>query len=236
MTVVIYGAFFTVLAIVLSFALEIIAKKRIPQESRERHELIKTCRRAPFLGVLWIIIAFLIHVQISNRLAGQDCGLSGDPYVTLPNGYVLGALNSDDGYIVAPGYSTGVPFTGPGYVRGLIDLKWDGTVFLGTFFDADARPNYIRGFTFDTRDLSIHTFDSSLSWHQGDPPAGEQPDAYWRLLQQYRHHWPNYVFLALILAGEATIAVRLFRRWKSVHRVTEAITSSDLKPGSLLNL
>jgi hypothetical protein len=47
----------------------------------------------PFLGLLWLAVAFYIHVRVSNNLAHQDCGLSGDPYVTLPNGYVVGSFN-----------------------------------------------------------------------------------------------------------------------------------------------
>ena len=56
---------------------------------------------APFLAFSWLIAAFVLHVLISNNLAHQDCGfgLSPDPWVTLPNGYVLGSHNTYDGYI-----------------------------------------------------------------------------------------------------------------------------------------
>jgi hypothetical protein len=97
------------------------------------------------------VIAFLIHVQISNRLAHQDCGLSGDPYVTLPNGYVLGSLNTYSGYIKAPGYETGGPVAGPGYVRSIIDLNFSDPYFVGTQFDHET--SSVRSFVFDTRKL-----------------------------------------------------------------------------------
>jgi hypothetical protein len=214
MTIVIYGFVAILLATIVSVALVVIAKRRISEDSPGRGELIKACRFAPFAGVLWLIVALLIHVVISNGLAHQDCGLSGDPYVTLPNGYVLGSLNTYDGYIVAPGHKTDMPMTGPGYVRGIIDLKWDGAVFAGTYFDTDAPPTDVRGFTFDTRDLSIRTFDPPpLTWHAGDPSPEEHPYSYWRLYQRYRHHWPNFVLLALILAGEISIGTRLYRKW-----------------------
>jgi hypothetical protein len=221
MTVLIYGFFSAVSATIMSIILVLIAKRRISQDSPGRSRLLKTCGFAPFAGLLWLLVAFLIHVQISNRLAHQDCGnLSGDPYVTLPNGYVLGSLNTYNGYIVAPGYKTDMPFTGPGYVRGLIDLKWDGTIFSGTYFDSNLPPTYVRAFTFDTRDLSIRTFDPPpLTWQKGDPPVEDHPYSYWRLYQHYRHSWPNFVLFALIFAGEAAIAAGLYRKWRRVSRL-----------------
>jgi hypothetical protein len=219
MTIVTYGFLLIVAATIASIAMVMLARKRLPQGLEGRRAFLSICGFAPFAGLLWLIVALLIHVQISNKLAHQDCGLSGDPYVTLPNGYVLGSHNTYDGYVVAPGYETGVPFTGTGYVRGLIDLHWNGSIFSGTLFDADYRPHYVRGFTFDTRDLSIKTFDPPpLTWHEGDPSPLEHPYSYWNLYAQYRHHWPNYIFIALILAGEGAIAFRLWRRWTSLRQ------------------
>jgi hypothetical protein len=219
MTIIIYGFLGIVLATIVAVTLVLLAKKRLPKNMPGRSAFLKACRIVPFSGLLWLVAAFLIHVQISNRLAHQDCGLSGDPYVTHPNGYILGSLNADDGYVVAPGYETGVPFTGTGYVRGLIDLHWNDGVFSGTLFDADSRPNYVRGFTFDTRDLSIKTFDPPpLTWHEGEPSPLEHPFSYWNLYTKYRHHWPNYIFIALILAGECAIALSLWRSWTLLRR------------------
>jgi hypothetical protein len=231
MTVVIYGFLGIVLATVVSITLVLLARKRLPQGLAERSAFLKDCRFAPFSGLLWLVAAFLIHVQISNMLAHQDCGLSGDPYVTLPNGYVLGSHNTYDGYIVAPGYKTDVPVTGPGYVRSLIDVHWKNGVFTGTQFDSDAKSSgYIRGFTFDTRDLSIRTFDPPpVTWHEGEPSPLEHPFSYWNLYAKYRHRWPNYIFIALILAGEVAIASRLWRRWTLLRRHSiEASLSAPL--------
>jgi hypothetical protein len=217
MTVVIYGFCGIVLAIIASITLVLLAKRRLSKELEGRSAFLKACRFAPFAGLLWLVAAFLIHVQISNRLAHQDCGLSGDPYVTLPNGYALGSHNTYDGYIAAPGYQTDVPVTGPGYVRSIIDLHWKDGVFSGTLFDFGTEPNSVRGFTFDTRDLSVKTFDPPpLTWHEGDPSPTEHPYSYWNLYTKYRRHWPNYIFVALILAGEGTIAFRLWQCWRSI--------------------
>ena len=226
MSIVIYGFCAIVLATIASITLVLLARKRLPKELQGRRTFLNACGFAPFVGLLWLIAAFVIHVAISNRWAHQDSGL-GDPYVTLPNGYVLGSLNADDGYVVAPGYETGVPFTGTGYVRGLIDLHCNDGVFSGTLFDADARPNYVRGFTFDTRDLSIKTFDPPpLTWHEGEPSPLDHPYSYLNLYTQYRHHWPNYIFIVLIFAGEGTIALALWRRWTSMRKRAAQVAES----------
>jgi len=69
---------------------------------------------APFLAFFWLIAAFALHVSISNKVAHHDCGfgLSPDPWVTLPNGYKLGSLNTYDGFIAAPGVETAQPVFG----------------------------------------------------------------------------------------------------------------------------
>ena len=109
MTILTYGVFAIVGACVLSLLLYRHAKKRLRNEGPNRRTSVVVSALAPFFGLIWLVIALLIHVEISNRLARQDCGLSGDPYVTLPNGYELGSHNTYDGYIRAPGAETDVP-------------------------------------------------------------------------------------------------------------------------------
>src|SRR5262249_31071787 len=150
LTVVFFGL---VVASALSVTLRLIAKRRIRKGERSQDAMV-VGTAAPFLGLLWLMVAFLIHVQISNRLAHQDCGLSGDPYVTLPNGYVLGSLNTYSGYIQAPGYETDVPVAGPGYVRSIINLKFSDPYFVGTQFDH--KTSSMRSFVFDTRTREFH--------------------------------------------------------------------------------
>src|SRR5580704_14128267 len=134
MTILIFGVVGILVASVLSVSLYAVAKRRVQAGVSTRRAIVSGAV-APFLALFWIVIAFLIHVEVSNRLAHQDCGLSGDPYVTLPNGYVLGSLNTYDGYIKAPGFDTDVPVAGPGYVRSIIDLRLSNGYFIGTQFD-----------------------------------------------------------------------------------------------------
>ena len=113
MTLVTFAFTGLVAACLLAAVLFGVAKGRVRKGVSTRKAIFAGAV-APFLGLFWIAAAFLIHVQISNKLAHQDCGLSGDSYVTLPNGYELGSHNTYDGYIKAPGYETGAPLTGPG--------------------------------------------------------------------------------------------------------------------------
>ena len=176
-----------------------------------------------------MVIALLMHVQFSNRLAHQDCGLSGDPYVTLPNGYVVGSLNAYDGYLVAPGFKTDVPVVGPGYVRSIVNLHYADPFFTGTLFDFNTTS--IRGFVFDTRTQTaqlsaptgsnvhpsgpIHPDATDMdAWTAANNEAQTGADSYWKIYYRYRHHWPNYVLLALIIIGEGAIACWVWAAWK----------------------
>src|SRR5579859_6459350 len=102
MTILTYGIIAILGASALSLILFFLARKRLRDDGWNDRSLIVESTVAPFLGIAWLIVALLIHVQISNKLAHQDCGFSGDPYVTLPNGYELGSHNTYDGYIRAP--------------------------------------------------------------------------------------------------------------------------------------
>ena len=148
-----------VAACIVSVILYVAARRRNRKEGRSGRRLTVVNACAPFLGLLWLAVAFLIHVQISNRIAHQDCGLSSDPYVTLPNGYVVGSLNTYDGYFVAPGFKTDLPVMGPGYVRSLIDLKYSTPNFAGTMFDV--RTSSVRNFIHDTRTQMIQLSNSA---------------------------------------------------------------------------
>lgn len=216
MTILTYGVFAIVGACVLSLLLYRHAKKRLRNEGPNRRTSVVVSALAPFFGLIWLVIALLIHVEISNRLARQDCGLSGDPYVTLPNGYELGSHNTYDGYIRAPGAETDVPIAGPGYVRSIIDLQFIDGKFVGTQFDF--KTSSIRRFVFDTR---TQTFQSSpegpLTWNASNTEAQQGADSYWTLYARYRHHWPNYILLALIFGGEGAIGFLIWKSWTTTR-------------------
>jgi hypothetical protein len=178
--------------------------------------------------LLWLAIALLLHIQISNRLAHQDCGLSGDPYVTLPNGYIVGSLNSYDGYLLAPGFKADTPVVGPGYVRSIVDLNYSDPYFTGTLFDSDTTT--VRRFIFDTRAHVGQLSDSPgpnahamnpyypdpadmEAWTAANNEAQTGGDSYWKVYYRYRHHWPNYVLFVMILVGEGAIVYWVRRVW-----------------------
>jgi hypothetical protein len=180
------------------------AKKHVRRFGLTWHPYMRESAAAPFAALAWIYVALFIHVWISNTLAHQDCGFSPDPYVTLPNGYVLGSLNTYDGYIVAPGSHTEVPYTGPGYVRGLVDIQWTPPYFRGSFRDS---ASVLRSFTLDTRNASIQVSapNGNLSFEDAQTSVHIDAHSYWNLYDQNRHKWPSAVFVLLIMLGEGAI-------------------------------
>jgi hypothetical protein len=213
-----FGLLGLVAATITSIALIVRSKKRLPQGLRGRSLFLTACGLAPFAGLFWLILAFVVHVQISNKLAHQDCGFSGDPYVTLPNGYVLGSLNTYSGYIVAPRYKTDVPATGPGYVRSLIDIELVNGSFVGSY--QDLTTNVVHNFIFNTRDRSIQTSDTGIHIDFGtvQDRVHADPTSYWKLYEKYRHYWPGFISLALVALGELAIIFSLRGFWSKLQQ------------------
>ena len=226
MTIMAVAVVGIVVAWILSVILYFIGRRRARNGLGNRRAVFIGAT-APFLGLLWLAVAFLIHVAISNRLAHQDCGLSGDPYVTLPNGYVLGSLNTYSGYIKAPGYETDMPVAGPGYVRSIIDLKFSDPYFVGTQFDHET--SSVRSFVFDTRTLEFRASEPKIregrpldpssqaavdAWGDAQAHVQTDPDSYWKMYYQYRRRWPRYVFLVILAAGEFGIFFYVRESWK----------------------
>jgi hypothetical protein len=224
MTIIMLGIAGIVIASILSIRLYVVGRRRVHRGlSRQNAAIVGAL--APFIGLLWIVLAFLIHVQISNRIAHQDCGLSGDPYVTLPNGYVLGSLNTYSGYIEAPGYETDTPVAGPGYVRSIIDLKFSDPYFMGTQFDHET--SSVRSFVFNTRTLEFRASEPKTregplapssqaaldAWRDAQTHVHTDPDSYWTMYERFRHRWPKYVFLVILFAGEYGIFFYVRDSW-----------------------
>ena len=215
MAVLTYGTIGIISACGLSLVLFFLARRKLRSEGRSDRSLVVKSTIAPFLGLAWLVVALLIHVQISNRLAHQDCGLSGDPYVTLPNGYEVGSGNTYDGYIRAPGAQTDVPVAGPGYVRSIINLHFKNGIFSGTQFDF--KTSSVRRFTFDSKTQEFHSFPQGpSSWEAANDQSQLGEDSYWKIYAEYRHHWPNYVLLMLIVVGEGAIGLWARRAWAKV--------------------
>ena len=127
-----WGFILTLGGIVLSIILFSLAKRSSPGSTYAARRYRTLNAAAPFLALGWLVAALLLHAFISNHLAHQSVGYSPDPYVTLPNGYVVGSLNTYSGYVHAPGVTTDIAWIGRGYVRGLIDLEFRDGRFSGT--------------------------------------------------------------------------------------------------------
>ncbi len=209
-----FWAFFGFVVAVITAAILFRSASR-RQKSRV---VVLCCASAPFVGWLWLVVVLFIHVQISNHIAHQDFGMSGDPYVTLPNGYRLESGNTYDNRLVAPGFHSDIPIAGPGYVRSIIHLEIVGDEFIGTQYDFTT--NSLRPFRFNirTREFSAPgrtpTTDETLNAHSNVDKWGEfqtqarsDPNSFWVLFERYRHRWPNYILMVLIVLGEGGLVV-----------------------------
>jgi hypothetical protein len=226
MTLLFFGVVGLVLASIASCCLFFYARNRMRQISDE-HGVVARSTVAPFLAFFWLIVAFILHVSISNNIAHQDCGfgLSPDPWVTLPNGYKLGSNNTYDGYIAAPGVQTEQPVVGNGYVRSIVKITWKAPYFIGTQFDFNS--GHTRAFVHDTRSRTTAVSDPGLdvnevtkdgsrnldAWTAAQTQTHTEPDSYWVMYADNRHQWPNYAFLLLVLVGEGVIGFWLWRTW-----------------------
>jgi hypothetical protein len=182
--------------------------------------IVAVCGVAPFVGLLWLAFALFLHVKVSNNLAHQDFGMSGDPYVTLPNGYKLESGNTYDNRLIAPGFQSDIPIAGPGYVRSIIHLQIDGDDFVGDQYDFTTQS--VRPFRFNmktrsfsspghtpTADETLHAKndDAGNVWGDAQTQARTDSNGFWNLYAKYRHHWPNYLLVALIVLGEGSLIV-----------------------------
>jgi hypothetical protein len=237
MTFLLFGAVGVAGASIASFCLYFYARNRVRRAGRHPG-IVAPTTVTPFLAFLWLIASFILHVLVSNILSRQDCGfgLSPDPWVTLPNGYVLGSHNTYDGYIAAPHVKTEQPVVGNGYVRSIIKLQWKDPYFIGTQFDFNS--SEARAFVYDTRTRTAAISPSNINlndyaangatdldaWTVAQTQTHFDADSYWLMYARNRHQWPNFVFLAVVLAGEAAIGFWLWR--KSTLPSAEAVESS----------
>jgi hypothetical protein len=189
---------------------------------RKSRVIVLACTAAPFVGLLWLAVALFLHAKISNDLAHQDAGMSGDPYVTLPNGYKLESGNTYDNRLVAPGFQSDMPIAGAGYVRSIIDLEIVGDEFVGTQYDFST--DSIRPFRFNmktrefsasgrtaTSDETLHAGSSSEKWGEAQTRARNDPNSFWVLFDTYRHPWPKYILMLLIILGEGGLILGVRR-------------------------
>jgi hypothetical protein len=212
-------AFWGAVGFVVSIASAILLVRSARRRQKDAWT-VAVCGVAPFIGLLWIAFTLFLHIRISNNLAHQDFGMSGDPYVTLPNGYRLESGNTYDNRLVAPGSQSDIPIAGPGYVRSIIHLQIDGDDFVGDQYDFTTRS--IRPFRFNmktgrfsapgptpTADETLHAKidDAGDIWGNAQTQARTDSNGFWNLYAKYRQHWPAYLLITLVVLGEGGLIV-----------------------------
>ncbi len=209
-----WGYLLTHAGIDLSNGLFKFAKRSFPEptDAAKRYRTFNAA--APFIALAWLVATLILHTFISNHLAHQSVGYSPDPYVTLPNGYVVGSLNTYSGYVHAPGATTNIPWIGRGYVRGIIDLEFRDGRFIGTYLDSKSQfqpqgTDHVKNFVFYTRDQAIQTSDTNTAgdFISQQNSVHQDHNSYWNLYARNRHGWPTVVFWVLLLGGWSALVV-----------------------------
>jgi hypothetical protein len=209
-----WGFVSLIIAILLSAILNRLARRR-GKSGRQ----VVFCTVSPFAGLLWLALAFLLHIKLSNDFAHQDAGFSGDPYVTLPNGYRLESGNTYDNRLIAPGFHSDMPIAGPGYVRMIVHLQVVEDGFIGDQYDPVTQS--MRSFHFDTQTRQFQTQGSTptademlhLKTHKRDldmfsinqEQALHDPNGFWALYSKYRRTWPAIVLITVLMLGEGAL-------------------------------
>ncbi len=213
-----WGFLLAIAGIVLSICLFRVARRSFPEATGDAKRYRTFNAVAPFLALGWLIAMLILHTFISNHLAHQSVGYSPDPYVTLPNGYVVGSLNTYSGYVRAPGVTTDIPWIGRGYVRGIIDIEFRDGRFTGTYLDSksEVQPqgtDHVKNFVFDTRDQSIRTSDTNTAgdFTSQQNSVHQDQNSYWVLYARNRHVWPTLVFWVLLLGGWSALVAAVQR-------------------------
>ncbi len=75
MGVATYGILALIAVAILTGILRVLAAKRSRAGVRGPGAMI-VATWAPLVALLWVVVAFLIYVEISNQIAHQDSGLS----------------------------------------------------------------------------------------------------------------------------------------------------------------
>lgn len=227
-----------VLATVFGGVLALISRLLVPNGAPGRGGLIWTCFRRPFLLIPWMLLAFIAYSYANGIIFHRDNGMGINGHVPLPDGYILGYVNYNPGYILTPETTFGAfPHLGLGAINGVTDMQIAGPYVLGSRYLPSAadfddwRSGTGKYFLLDTRTRSVTTFFTlddlrSTSTSKGINLLLESPtDVYSR----YRRTWFDWSLPVLSALGLVGLLASLWRKAKQIqHRTNgpQELTSS----------
>ena len=227
-----YGFAGVVAAGVVAGILVFLARAYLPPSLPGRRTFLWRCARAPFLGLVWILITWIVYSYLLGSIFHRDNGLSTNWHAPMPNGYVVGNRSYAFGYLVGPGIKSGsdYPPDGPGSVAAILYLQETEPYLLGKRFVSDSIPA-ARGaydykyFLVDTRTHQILRWDSiddlrAAASIRGVTVAFEENWGgwCWAVYAKYRPTWFDWFFPVVSLLGIAGGAGLLFAQCRRLKR------------------
>jgi hypothetical protein len=216
-------------ATVLGGVLTLIGLMFVPNTVPGRSRFLWVCFGRPFLLIPWILLVFIAYSYANGIIFHRDNGMGINGHVPLPDGYILGYVNYDPGYILTPETTFGAfPHLGPGAISGVTEMQVAGPYVVGsrylpsaTDFD-DWRSATGKYFLLDTRTRSVATFFTlddlrSASASKGINLLLESPTDFY---SRYRRTWFDSslpIVSALSLVG---LLASLWRRAKQIQHRT----------------
>lgn len=213
-----------VLACFLALILFLVGRKIAPRGTEGREAFLSSCWKAPFLGLLWILFAFIAYSCIMGLVFHRDNGLSANPHAPLPDGYILGAAHYGNNYIIGPGKLTnGCSQDGPDCVAGVLYLQIADPYLLGSkfrgraegeeYFLIDTRARIVLKFA-TIKELRVATAARGVAVSFGENWIGGWQEAY----LEYRPIWFDWFFPLFSIAGLAASLASLTVKAKRLRQ------------------
>ena len=241
LTLLFYRVAGSLIVIIASPMLVWLGRKRIALNTRGRGGFLWVCGLAPLAAVLWVWVCFVGYSYVNRTIFHQDDGLTDDPYVTLPDNFVIGKqVDYCWGYIAGSGQQThGFDKChspdGRGLVSGVTEVQIADHYILGTRSVADADPNFLRGgahtvtsyFLLDRRTGSVEHFASKedLSAAASSKGIDMSPEYIGLTYARHRVHWIDWLLVPAQLFGVAGLLAFLLFWYKRLLRPYNEIES-----------
>jgi hypothetical protein len=199
----------TCLAVASSVVLVKMARKRIPAFANGRGSFIWACGCAPFVGLLWVYLAYLGYGYVNGNILHQSNRTSLNSHAVLPNGYTIGSVNDMFGYISSPQVTINeysdlntLLKENHGFVLDIVELQLADPYILGKRM-VWSRSNVEDYFLFDMRTLSVTSFATSDDLRQAASSKGIQValEDLWTVYERYRVHWVDRLLPLVQLIG-----------------------------------
>ena len=215
-----------VFATVLGGVLALMARMLISGSALGRRGFLWTCFIRPFLLVPWFLFVFIAYSYANGIILHRDNGMGINGHVPLPDGYILGYVNYNPGYILTPETTFGAfPNLGPAAVTGVTEMQVAGPFVLGSRYLPsvsdfnDWRSVTGKYFLLDTRTRSVSTFFTledlgSASTSKRIKLLFESPpDVYSR----YKRTWFDWSFPVVSALGVVSLLGSLWRKAKKIQ-------------------